>query len=167
MGFYPRSAGSRMVEERRLWAALLLVLFVPASSLLGLARPMAELDGGLFLDIWRANLWGDLAFTLGTVAAGAATGRLVAWAWRDPARRPAALAAVPLSLALHWAVYALAWSFTGPSDGFWSWSFAPEAGVWRFTWDWGWPGLLFCACAAPVAAFALQAARTRAPAVPG
>jgi hypothetical protein len=147
---------------RRPPAPLLLLALVPVSSVLGLARPMVQLDGwGLFVDVWKANLWGDLAFTAGTVLAGWAAARLV--------RRLAAagwpawgcgLAAVPASFLLHWAVYAVSWSFTGnASDSaahagqrFLAWTFGRFGDAWGFTFSEGWIGLVACAILVPLAA---------------
>lgn len=135
---------------------LLLVAFVPASSVLGLARPMWDDEAGggwrLFADVWQANFWGDATFTLGTLGAGWAVARMVAAGMRDP-KGAGLLLAVPASFLLHWLVYALSWSSTGPADeSFWAWTFDGDTfrDSWRFTWDWGWPGLAFTAVAGPV-----------------
>src|SRR5688572_4821052 len=100
--------------RRWLGNRLLLIAFVPISSLLGLARPMKEVGGRVFIDVWVANFWGDLVFTAGTIAAGLAVGLLVSRALKvpDPSRTGLLIASVGLSFVLHWAVYALSWSIT-------------------------------------------------------
>jgi len=151
--------------DRKL-AALLLIGLVPASSVLGLARPMLDQDGwNTFVAVWRSNLWGDLVFTGGTVAAAwavAVLGRR--WATRLEPSGPLWLAMVPLSFMLHWAVYAFAWAFTGngaesaPESGrhFFDWTFARLGDAWGFTFQWGWIGLLFCAVAVPLIAYWIE-----------
>ncbi len=51
----------------KLWHWLLASGLVPASSVLGLLRPMIEVTPQVFPHIWTANVWGDLVFTLGTI----------------------------------------------------------------------------------------------------
>lgn len=169
-----------MPASRWLGIALLLA-FVPISSVLGLARPMVddEVDGGwgLFADVWEANFWGDLVFTLGTIGAGLAVAWLVMTALRSDKQVPLALLAVAASFVLHWAVYAFSWSFTGATDdgdAFFAWHFEmlyddsgwEHGSAWGFTWTWGWPGLVFAAIAGPLGAWlvARRAAYEAAPA---
>ncbi len=85
---------------------LLMVVTVPVSSLLGLARAMKETGAGTFVDVWTANLWGDLAFTAGTVAVGWAIARLMA-RLHPRHGRVSLVALAPVALVLHWAIYAL------------------------------------------------------------
>ncbi|MCA1811016.1 MAG: hypothetical protein LC623_03275 [Halobacteriales archaeon] len=153
--------------RRTTLAALLLAALVPVSSLLGLARAMLDQDGlATFAAVWKASLWGDLAFAGGTVAAAwvvaVAGQRLPAFgSWPLAARLPPAVAA---SFLLHWAVYAMSWSFTGnaantPEDAgqhFFAWTFGNLGDAWGWTFEWGWPGLLFCALAVPLAAALLE-----------
>lgn len=156
------------MDARRV-SAWALLLTVPLSSLLGLARAMAEEDPGLFGDVWSANLWGDLVFMGGTVAAGLAVARLVR-RLRPGLGGLAFAVAAPASFLLHWAVYALSWTLTGPQmfdggsfvgvtlEGF------PDA--WSFTAKWGWPGLLAMAAISPALAWSRPESAERAEATP-
>ena len=156
---------------------LLLLLTVPASSLLGLARAMMRMDGSIFASVWKANLWGDLAFVAGTVAAGAVLLKALPGWLRRWGMAGLGLSAV-LALLLHWAVYALAWGFTVQSFSdhaahpFLSFGYQWSAGdgnVAIFTWQWGWPGLAAMAFIGPALAHwaTKQAGRDAAPAPAG
>jgi len=148
--------------DGRVRNVLLLAATVPVSSLAGLGKAMATTDGWpLFLGIWEANLWGDLVFALGTIAAGLA---VLAVVRRGRHRRAGATwaLAVPLSFLLHWAVYACAWTFTGEADHFWSARVDGFPHAWDFTWTWGWPGLLLMAALGPALALAVRRMDARA-----
>jgi hypothetical protein len=171
----PQAASPAM--RRTTLAALLLAALVPASSLLGLARAMLDQDGlATFAAVWKASLWGDLAFAGGTVAAAwavAVAGRSQPVAsWPLAVRMPLAVAA---SFLLHWNVYAVSWSFTGnaantPEDAgqhFFAWTFGNLGDAWGWTFEWGWPGLLLCALAVPLAAVLLEQRWAEAPGADG
>lgn len=133
----------------RWFGVVLLLAFVPASSLLGLVRPMTDepVDDGwqVFGDVWSANFWGDMTFVVGTVAAGTLVAMMVGFASRAgrPTRQRVLLlvACVAASVLLHWAVYAFSWSLTihpylddtfGEQDGFES---DHDTGFWSWDWD--------------------------------
>jgi hypothetical protein len=150
------------MDARRV-STLVLVLTVPVSSLLGLARPMSKVGAQVFGDVWTANLWGDLIFTGGTLAAGWAAARLVQ-RLRPSGPSLAAVAAVPVAFLLHWAVYACAWTFTGANDGFLDPSPHGFGRAWAFTFEWGWIGLLAMAAMGPALAWSQGKAERQAPA---
>jgi hypothetical protein len=131
---------------------LLLALAVPASSLLGLLRPMLE-EGNLrvFGQVWAANAWGDLVFTAGTIAASWVVARWIARTPEDRRGDRLAFAAIG-AFVLHWAVYAVAWTLTGwaySGHGFWGVHLGGFPDAWMFTLQWGWPGLAAMAIAGP------------------
>src|ERR1051326_1206382 len=147
-----------MDARARTW--ILLALTVPLSSLLGLMRAMLRMDGSIFADVWKANLWGDAVFVAGTLATGALVARaLRAWVGRWGALGLGLSAAC--ALLLTWATYALAWSCTAlsfsdhadhPFAAFaFQWS-AGDGDAAIFTWQWGWPGILAMAVVAPALA---------------
>jgi hypothetical protein len=151
--------------DRKQQTMLLCLALVPLSSLLGLSRPMWELNGWTtFAAVWKSNLWGDLVFTAGTAGAAWAT----LWAGRNLRTAGTPIwqwtLVAPLSFALHWMVYAFSWSFTGNGSDtaaasgqhFWSWTFGHLGNSWSFTFEWGWIGLAFCAVAVPAVGAWLQ-----------
>lgn len=139
------------MDARRTFLALL-ALTVPLSSLLGLAPAMGVGGPEMFPAVWSANLWGDLAFAAGTVAATVAVARVMDRV--QPGRRGLAFAAgVPVAFLLHWAAYAVAWTLTFASFG----EDAPFLAVQPvgfgealvFTVQWGWMGLAVMSLASP------------------
>jgi hypothetical protein len=141
----------------------LAIAFVPVSSVLGLLRPMLEHGGDWFGKVWGANLFGDIVFTLGTVAAVLGTAgimRRVAMVSAGSAPWTTLGVGVAASFILHWAVYAFAWSFTfgsiadSAAHPFLDFTFSmagTQGNAWVFTFQQGWIGLLFAALAAPLA----------------
>ena len=151
--------GSRFPSNHHLLAALLALLFIPLSSLLGLSRPMVDMGGGLFMEVWAANLWGSLLFAAGTAGTFLLVWAICSWAARnlqDRAQMGVVLALVPLALFATWAVYATSWSFTGVSLDDSAFGFLYFASVWdgnwNFVWEWGLPGILAMAVSMPAAA---------------
>ncbi len=165
-----------MVGRRAVAVAVLLLVLVPISSLLGLLRPVVDdeldQDWGLFGDVWQANFWGDLVFTVGTIASGLLAGWLAVRGSRGPgAWRDLALA-IAASFLAHWLVYAFAWSFTitllDEAPRFWGAGFrmfydeplVDSETAWGFVMEWGWPGLVFAAVSCPAAAWFLAGRNT-------
>jgi hypothetical protein len=165
-----------------------LVGFVLFSSLLGLTRPMVDdpVDGGwsIFTDVWGANFWGDVTFTLGTMAVVLGTAYLVRRSFTDTGARRWILLGVAIvgGLLFHWAVYAFSWSMsangtihnylegengsgaTGEEPpSFWGWEWdmmydEPLLGLksaWTFTWCWGWAGLILTSLVVPALAWTI------------
>lgn len=151
-----------MDARARTW--ILLAITVPLSSLLGLLRAMLRMDASIFASVWKANLWGDIVFVAGTLAAGqvvAAGARrwVPRWGLRGLGLSTAC------ALLLTWATYALAWSCTALSfDDHTAHPFAAFAFQWSagagnaaiFTWQWGWPGILAMALLSPALALWTQ-----------
>jgi hypothetical protein len=114
--------------------------FVLGSSLAGLVRVLQ-----VFAVVWAANLWGDLLFTIGTVAA-------FVGAWRIGVRTHPAVGAVA-GFVLHWVVYAASFAITGvamseESDGFFGLRAGNPAESAALVLQVGWPGLVADAVAA-------------------
>ncbi len=156
---YVSGAGFQAMVPMRAW--MLALLIVPISSILGLSRAMAELEGwDTFAGVWEANFWGDLVFVVGTVGATVAAWAVAAWGWNGPDKRLAVLA-LPGAFVLHWFTYATAWSLTNSpaweSAPFWAFEMAGWGEAWGYTWEWGYWGLLMApAMSCLVAAYALD-----------
>lgn len=136
-----------------------MALAVPLSSLLGLAIAMSY-GAEAFFEVWGANLWGDLAFTAGTMAALVAAARFVPYG-TDPGHRRRLALAAPLSFLLHWTVYALSWLQTGAALDHGHFLSVNAAGLgesYQWTLGWGWPGLLAMSIYGPVLAWRVQRA---------
>lgn len=111
---------SRDDPSRNLVVGLFVVAAVFASSFLGLLRPMMAgtgFNGSLFGQVWRANVWGDLVFVVGTVIAIFLTLRF--WPQAAPVRRGfdtsrllSVIGVGVIAFVLMWLVYALSWGFT-------------------------------------------------------
>ena len=153
--------------KRRLWGGVLLsILLVPVSSLLGLwpAMTTAGVDTGngwtTFREVWAANFWGDLVFTLGTIAAACGTVWFGKIFWDVGRKKSSWLISAPLSFFSQWVVYWLSASLTlnagffGPVH-FLQFSFQPGGDTFLFVLSWGIPGLAFAAMAAPIAGLLL------------
>jgi hypothetical protein len=139
------------------WVGMvLLVAYVPVSSLLGLMKPMGDIGGQVFGDVWEANLWGDLTFTFGSMGTALLVALYVRLAWQTAdARRVLVVLAVPLAFGATWLVYFLSWSMSGPAgDGqFFHWAAQFEADVWEVVWDWGKAGIWAGAFLVPLIAW--------------
>lgn len=140
-----------MMSRRRAW---LLLALVPASSVLGLGRAMVETSPDTFVEVWAANFWGDLVFVVGTLLVSNTTFVLM---HRTQSRKRAVGLAIPVTFLLHWAVYAASWSLTGPvlfdgSGDFWGLAAVGFPAALRFTFEWGWPGLVAMAALVPAVA---------------
>lgn len=169
----------------------LLVCTVALSSVLGLARAMTDepVEGGwgILGDVWGANVYGDLVFVTGTIAASALCAIGMVRALQRTRTTPEAilgfLVIVGVGLLLHWAVYAFSWSlssegtleryFERSGDGeegdtsFWEWNWdmrydEPLLGLesaWTFTWCWGWAGLTATSLLVPAITWAMAVQR--------
>ncbi len=152
------------------WVAVLacLPVYVLLSSWFGLTRDWMFNGSGTFFgnaasffgSVWQANVGADIVFTLGSAAVG--FGALVAVAvsmrnLRAPFPGLIALGAGFASVLLNWFVYGISfmsmyhdWAVknVGPDSS------SPGPGLGdslHFTWDWGWPSLVWITGVFPVA----------------
>ncbi len=140
----------------------LLVVLVPASSLLGLLRPMVEGRGfETFFDVWRANLAGDIVFVVATIGSTLVGVQLLDWLQDGRTERLGVAMALAMlgCFFLTWAAYTLAWSWTWGAMGsngsqFLAWTFDWRGLTegWQVTLQWGWIGLVCNGVAVPLLA---------------
>jgi hypothetical protein len=157
------ASNSRLFSGQRAGLVVLFgVLAVPVSSALGLLHPMMELGGEVFLEVWSANLWGSLLFTIGTFGSFLLVVVFVFALWQNlqPGMQwLGVIAAIPVALFSSWAVYALSWGLTGVSydDSMYGFLvFSPDWGEsWGFVWEWGLVGIFVMALLKPVVAATL------------
>ena len=132
------------------WTYAAILAYPLGSSLLGLGNAMLTAGARIFGIVWGASLLGDILFVGGSLVVG--------WAAFELARRRRLTASIAVGLLGTWLVYTLAWSVTGPA-------ISPEnnadfaraeAASWVFTFQWGWPGILFAAAGPPLSNHALN-----------